>query len=99
MKSSLRCTRAACISPSVADAIFSAGAAPAVAPSGSTLTDRELAVLKLLADGHTNKAVATKLGISVRTAETHRENLAVKLNIFTVAGLTKYAISHSLTSL
>ena len=38
-------------------------------------------------------------GISVRTAETHREHLSHKLNITTIAGLTKYAIQHGLTSL
>lgn len=68
-------------------------------PSHAVLTGRELEVLTLLAEGLTNKAVATKLGISVRTAETHRENLSRKLNILTVAGLTKYAITHRLTSL
>jgi len=64
-----------------------------------TLTGRELEVLSLLAEGFPNKGVASRLGISVRTAETHREHLSHKLNILTVAGLTKYAIQHGLTSL
>ena len=68
-------------------------------PGGAALTGRELGVLTLLAEGFSNKGIATKLGISVRTAETHRENLSHKLNIPTVAGLTKYAIKHGLTSL
>lgn len=80
------------------DAVLAA-AQPVAGTEGGALTSRELDVLKLLADGHTNKSVAAKLGITVRTAETHRENLTAKLNIFTVAGLTKYALSHSLTSL
>jgi two-component system nitrate/nitrite response regulator NarL len=63
------------------------------------LTPRELEVLSLLAEGHPNKGVAAKLGISVRTAETHRENLSHKLGILTVAGLTKYAITRGLTAL
>jgi two-component system, NarL family, nitrate/nitrite response regulator NarL len=63
------------------------------------LTGRELEVLTLLADGLSNKGIAAKLGISVRTSETHRENLSHKLNILTVAGLTKYAIKRGLTSL
>ncbi len=70
-------------------------------PSGrgaAVLTAREMEVLTLLAEGLSNKSIATKLGISVRTAETHRENLAHKLNILTVAGLTKYAIKQGLTS-
>ena len=64
-------------------------------PDSAALTDRELEVLVLLAD----KSVAVRLGISARTAETHREHLSRKLNILTVAGLTKYAIRHGLTSL
>ena len=63
------------------------------------LTGRELDVLALLAEGLSNKGVAAKLGIGVRTAETHREHIAHKLHIPTVAGLTKYAIQHGLTSL
>jgi two-component system nitrate/nitrite response regulator NarL len=66
---------------------------------GADLTSRELEVLTALAEGLSNKSIATKLGISVRTAETHRENLSHKLNILTVAGLTKYAIKRGLTSL
>jgi two-component system nitrate/nitrite response regulator NarL len=66
---------------------------------GAALTGRELEVLALLAEGFSNKGVAAKLGISPRTAETHREHLSHKLNILTVAGLTKYSIQHGLTSL
>lgn len=66
---------------------------------GAALTPRELEVLTLLADGLSNKGVAAKLGIGTRTAETHREHLSHKLNILTVAGLTKYALQHGLTSL
>lgn len=43
--------------------------------------------------------MASKLGISLRTAETHRENLSRKLGILTVAGLVKHAITHGLTVL
>lgn len=68
-------------------------------PDGASLTSRELEVLAMLADGLSNKSVAARLGISVRTAETHREHLSHKLNIMTIAGLTKYAIQHGLTSL
>lgn len=71
-------------------------AEPASGASG--LTTREKEVLALLADGFSNKGVAAKLGISVRTAETHRENLSRKLNILTVAGLTKYALAQGLTA-
>jgi two-component system nitrate/nitrite response regulator NarL len=76
--------------------------APSSSPEkeeGAALTSRELEVLGLLAEGLSNKGIGGKLGISVRTAETHRENLSRKLNILTVAGLTKYAIKQGLTSL
>lgn len=65
------------------------------APSG--LTTRELEVLTFLSEGFSNKGIAARLGINVRTVETHRENLTHKLNIQTVAGLTKYAILRGLT--
>ncbi len=59
---------------------------------GEELTPRETEVLGHLAGGHTNKEIAGLLGISVRTVETHRENLMRKLNIHNLAGLTRYAI-------
>ncbi len=82
------------------DAILSpAPERAAGAPAGGALTGRELEVLSLVAEGQSNKGIALKLGISVRTAETHRENLSHKLGITTVAGLTKYAITRGLTVL
>lgn len=84
----------------MADAILAPGTKPS--PDGTNeavLTPREREVLILLAEGLSNKEVARKLGISARTAETHREHLSHKLNIMTIAGLTKYAIQHGLTSL
>ena len=63
------------------------------------LTAREKEVLILLADGLANKEVARELGISVRTAEAHREHLSRKLQITPIAALTKYAIANGLTPL
>ncbi len=84
----------------MADALLAPAPDPAAGGGGAgVLTERELEVLTLLADGLSNKNIASKLGISARTAETHRENLSHKLNILTVAGLTKYAIKRGLTSL
>jgi len=86
--------------PSMSDAILSPEAKPSSEEEGKViLTTREREVLTLLAEGLANKEVARKLGISVRTAETHREHVSHKLNIMTIAGLTKYAIQHGLTSL
>ena len=63
------------------------------------LTSREREVLVLIAEGQSNKEIADKLGIGVRTIETHRERIMRRLNIHSVAGLTKYAIANGLVSL
>ena len=63
------------------------------------LTSRERDVLALIADGESNKEVARHLGIGVRTIETHRERIVEKLNIHTVAGLTRFAIRNGVISL
>jgi two-component system, NarL family, nitrate/nitrite response regulator NarL len=68
------------------------------APSGQALSARELQVLKRIADGLSNKEIAGRLSLSVRTIETHRERIMRKLGIHTVAGLTKYAIARGITT-
>jgi len=57
-----------------------------------TLTTREREVLQLTAEGHTNAEIAARLGISSRTAETHRSNLMHKLSLHTQADLIRYAL-------
>jgi two-component system nitrate/nitrite response regulator NarL len=63
------------------------------------LTSREREVLTLIAEGLSNKEIACQLSVGVRTVETHRERTMRKLNIHTVAGLTRYAIRQGLVSL
>ena len=63
------------------------------------LTSREREVLVLIAEGQSNKEIADRLGIGVRTIETHRERIMRRLGIHSVAGLTKYAIANGLISL
>lgn len=63
------------------------------------LSDRERQVLQLLSEGNATKEIADKLGVSVRTAETHRRNIMDKLDMRSVAELTKYAIRTGLTTL
>ena len=58
----------------------------------SPISERERQVLQLIAEGKTTKEIASILGISVRTAESHRSNLMEKLNIHDAAGLVRYAI-------
>jgi two-component system, NarL family, nitrate/nitrite response regulator NarL len=68
-------------------------------PPFAQLTSREREVLILIADGQSNKEIADRLNIGVRTIETHRERIMRRLNIHSVAGLTKYAIANGLISL
>ncbi len=56
------------------------------------LTAREREVLQLIAESHSTKEVAAKLGVSVKTADNHRTNLMRKLDLHDVASLTRYAI-------
>jgi two-component system, NarL family, nitrate/nitrite response regulator NarL len=66
---------------------------------GANLTNREREVLILVAKGLSNKDIANSLIIGVRTVETHRERIMRKLDIHSVAGLTRYAIAKSLITL
>lgn len=61
------------------------------------LSEREVQILKMIADGLTTKDIANQLGISPRTVDTHRERIMAKLNIHNIAGLTKYAIKYRIT--
>ncbi len=61
-----------------------------------SLTRRELQVLQLVAEGKTTKEIATSLGVSVKTADSHRSNIMHKLNLHSVADLVRYAIRRGL---
>jgi DNA-binding NarL/FixJ family response regulator len=60
------------------------------------LTSREREVIQLLAEGKTSKEVAVALKLSVKTAETHRTNLMRKLDLHSVADLTRYAVRNGI---
>jgi DNA-binding NarL/FixJ family response regulator len=62
------------------------------------LTSRERDVLEGIANGETNKEIAGRYGISPRTVETHRESLMRKLEIHSVAGLTRFAVEEGLVA-
>ena len=62
------------------------------------LTDREREVLQMIAEGKSTKETADDLGVSVKTVETHRRNIMEKLDLHSVAELTKYAIREGITS-
>jgi DNA-binding NarL/FixJ family response regulator len=65
----------------------------------SLLTSRERQILQLIAEGKHTRDISTALNLSIKTVETHRQRIMIKLNIDSIAGLTKYAISEGLASL
>lgn len=60
------------------------------------LSRREETILALVAQGESSKKIAKALSISARTVETHRQNIKHKLDLYSVAELTKYAVDHGL---
>ena len=68
-------------------------------PDPSDLTNREREVLTWIAEGLCNKEIACRLNIGTRTVETHRERLMRKLDIHTIAGLTRLAIAKGLIAM
>jgi two-component system response regulator NreC len=92
------------LSPSISDIVikdFVIGWSPEDSSSSaySILTAREREVLQLMAEGKTTNQIAESLCISVKTVEAHRKQLMTKLDIHSVAELTKYAIRQGLTTL
>lgn len=67
-------------------------------PAFVVLTDREREALQLMAEGKSTKQIADTLTVSVKTIETHRHNIMEKLDLHSVAELTKYAIREGLTT-
>jgi DNA-binding NarL/FixJ family response regulator len=63
------------------------------------LTSRERQVLQLIAEGKSTKDVAALLGVSVKTAESHRSRLMQKLDIHETASLVRYAVKHGLVQI
>jgi DNA-binding NarL/FixJ family response regulator len=72
---------------------------PVAHPEKSVLGDREREVLQLIAEGYSSKEIAQKLDISPITADTHRRNIMKKLELHSIAELTKYAIREGISSM
>lgn len=72
---------------------------PGEGPHTGQVSAREREVLIAIAEGLSNKEIACRLGVGVRTVETHRERIMRKLNIHSIAGLTKFAIAKNLIPL
>ena len=68
-------------------------------PPANVLTKREIQIVTLIGECFKTSEIASKLGISGKTVDSHRKNIIDKLNIHTMAGLTRYAIRHGLVEL
>jgi two-component system response regulator NreC len=75
---------------------IAAGLAQGPKEDRQPLSPREVEVLRLMALGHTNRAVGEQLDLSVRTVETHRSHIQQKLGVSTRPELTRYALDHGL---
>jgi DNA-binding NarL/FixJ family response regulator len=78
--------------PAVTKALQGAPDRPASGAPRENLTKREREILQLVAESHTTKAIASKLGISAKTVDNHRTNLMRKLDIHDIASLTRHVI-------
>ncbi|MDQ8204903.1 response regulator transcription factor [Pelagicoccus sp. SDUM812003] len=86
--------------PNVAELIRSVVANPnSVQRSKDSLTEREREVLQMIAEGHSTKEIAQKLGLSVKTVDNHRTNMMRKLDLHNVASITRYAMQNGLIEL
>jgi DNA-binding NarL/FixJ family response regulator len=65
---------------------------------GTRTTPRETEIIRLLAEGRSNKEIAAELGITVRTVETHRAKIMLKLGLHSLAELIHYAMRHGMVS-
>ena len=79
--------------------ILQGGSPGEVATATSQLSPREREVLQLIAEGWSTKQAASHLYVSVKTIETHRRQIMKKLDLHSIADLTKYAIREGLTSI
>ena len=86
------------VAQGVVDAYVEISSSMSANPAFVVLTDREREALQLISEGKSTKEVADVLSVSVKTIETHRHNIMEKLNLHSVAELTKYAIREGLTA-
>lgn len=86
-------------SRAVTDALTQVVPMPVVREAAeTTLTARQIEVLKLIAKGYTTKEIADKLDISFKTVQTHRTELMQRLDVHDVAGVVRYAIRNGLVN-
>jgi len=84
------------ISEAILNALVTSAAGPAEKTSSGPLSAREREILQLLAENKSNKEIAARLGISVRTVETHRRSVMQKLEASSIVELVHYAIRNGI---
>jgi DNA-binding NarL/FixJ family response regulator len=78
------------------DGFCGAASGPRTSPMHKSLSAREREIVQLVAEGSSSKEVAVTLGISVKTAETHRANIMRKLEMHSVSDLVRYAVKNEI---
>lgn len=86
------------LSPAIASHVVRALTNPSAAAGAGELTARQEQVLRFVARGQTSKQIAQELGLSIKTIETHRNQIMKRLAIHDLAGLVRYAIRSGLIS-
>lgn len=90
------------LSPGISQAVLQGylrtGQAPPERAALDPLTSRQRETLQLIAEGHSTREIAARLGVSVKTVESHRSQLMHRLDIHDVAGLVRFAIRAGLVS-
>jgi DNA-binding NarL/FixJ family response regulator len=86
------------VSAAVLAAFLREGTAKQAEGGNTNLTPREREILQLLAEGNRNKEIARRLGVSVKTVETHRATVMHKIGAETVADLVRYAVRNRIIS-
>ncbi|HTN70950.1 MAG TPA: response regulator transcription factor [Methylomirabilota bacterium] len=90
------------LSPAVAEVVVKSSVSNSASTRRvrpDTISNREREVLQLLVEGRSAKEIAAALYVSVKTIETHRTQIMKKLNLNSIAALTKYAVREGVTSL
>jgi DNA-binding NarL/FixJ family response regulator len=88
------------LAPAVADQVVSALKTPSDGSAGpaNELTTRQREVLQLIAEGLSTKEIASELGISLKTAQTHRANVMDRVGVHKVSNLVRYAIREGIVT-
>jgi DNA-binding NarL/FixJ family response regulator len=87
------------LAPEIAGALVDEHVRSSAEPDAGVLTAREREVLQLVAEGKSSKEIAAALHVSRKTVETHRQHIMDRLDLRSVAELTKYAVREGLTPL